>query len=78
MRSPDDIIYDTMSRARLYNNLAIARHIGLTRQTLARKRKYPCTFTAGEISSLARLFVWTDSELVEFVKGCEGKSIGSR
>ncbi len=72
MRSPDDIIYDTMSRAKLHDNLAIARRIGLTRQTLARKRKYPSTFTGGEISALAKLFVWSDSELVEFVKGCEG------
>ena len=72
MRSPDDIIYDTMSRAKLHDNLAIARRIGLTRQTLARKRKHPSTFTGGEISSLAKLLVWSDSELIEFVKGCEG------
>lgn len=71
MRSPDELIDSTKYRAKIPNNSELARRIGLTRQTLARKRKYPSTFTGGEILALAKLLVWTDQELAEFTRGCK-------
>lgn len=71
LKSPTDIIADSGGIA-LNTNLAIAKRIGLTRQTLTRKRKYPSTFTAGEVYSLAKLFNWTDQQIAEFIRGCRG------
>ena len=72
MRSPDEMIDSTKYRAKLPDNTAIAKRLGLSRQTLARKRKHPSTFTGGEITSLAKLLAWTDQELTEFTRGCKG------
>ena len=70
-RSPDQVIDSTKYRAQLTTNTAIAKRLGMLRQTLAHKRKYPSTFTGGEIESMADLFNWSDAEIGEFIRGCK-------
>lgn len=71
MRSPDEMLDSTKYRAGIKTNQGIAERIGLKRQTLAHKRKYPGTFTASEIVALSMLLGWSDEELLEFIRGCK-------
>ena len=70
--SPTEIIESTKSRAKISNNTQLAERIGLLRQTLAHKRKYPYTFTGADIAALQKLLNWNDEEVGAFVKGCKG------
>lgn len=70
-KSPDAIIESTKYRVQLKTNTALAKRLGMLRQTLAHKRKYPSTFTGGEIESMASLLRWSDEEIGEFIRGCK-------
>lgn len=70
--SPTEIIESTKSRAKIENNTQLAERMGLMRQTLAHKRKYPYTFTGGDIASLQKLLLWNAEETGAFVRGCKG------
>lgn len=70
-RSPSDIIDATKYRGGCRTNSEIARRLGMIRQTFSHKRKYPYTFTGGEIASMADLFIWTDEETGSFIRGCK-------
>ena len=70
MRTPDDVIDSTKYRAKIRTTKSMAERLGMIRQTLAHKRKYPGTFTGSEIKAMAKLFNWTDEEIAEFIRGC--------
>ena len=67
--SPDDVIESTKYRAKCKTNASLAERLGMIRQTLAHKRKYPGTFTASEIMAMAKLLNWSDEEIATFIRG---------
>lgn len=66
---PDVVIAVGMAKNKIYTNTELAKRTGMIRQTLAHKRKYPSTFTGGEIASLAKLLKWTDEDIAQFIRG---------
>lgn len=69
MREPNVVIAVGMANNKINTNTELADRIGMVRQTLSHKRKYPSTFTGGEIGSLAKTLKWTDEEIAEFIRG---------
>lgn len=65
------MIESTKYRAKLKTNKDIADRLGMIRQTLSHKRKYPSTFTCGEVLAMAKLFGWNNDEIGEFISGCK-------
>lgn len=68
IQDADMIIRVGMARNRIATNSELSKRIGLVRQTLSHKRKYPSTFTGGEIASLTKILKWTDEELGNFIR----------
>ena len=66
---PDVVIAVGMARTKIQTNAELAKRIGLVRQTLSHKRKYPSTFTGGEISSMARILNWSNDDISDFIRG---------
>lgn len=71
--NPSEVIDSTRWRIKCKTDSQLADRLGMVRQTFAHKRKYPSTFTGGEIAALAKLLSWSAEEIEEFVKGCGGK-----
>ena len=67
--SSDDVIDSTKYRAKCKNNTMLAERLGMIRQTLAHKRKYPGTFTVSEVMAMAELLNWSDEEIATFIRG---------
>lgn len=68
-RTPDNVIDSTKYRAGIKTNKQLAERIGLIPQTLSHKRKYPSTFTGGDIATLSKLLSWSDEEIATFIRG---------
>lgn len=66
---PDVVIAVGMAKNKIETNKELAKRIGLVRQTLSHKRKYPSTFTGGEIASLAKTLNWSNEDISNFIRG---------
>ena len=73
MDTPKDVIDSTRYRAKCMTNTALAKQIGMVRQTLSHKIKYPGTFTGYEISDIAQVLNWSDQEIAGFIRGIRCK-----
>lgn len=72
MTEAKSIIKQYMAKIRLEHDCELANEIGLTKQSLSRKLRYPRTFSWYEVGALAKLFNWSNEELGEFVRSVYG------
>lgn len=68
-KKPTDLIDSTKYRACIKTDKDLAARMGMLRQTLSHKRKFPGTFTGYEVCDLAKLLDWKDKEIAAFIRG---------
>ena len=72
MTEATSILKQNMARLRITHDYELAKEIGITKQSLSRKLKYPRTFSWYEVGAMAKLFNWSNEELGEFVRSVYG------
>lgn len=69
MNTCEVLIRESMATLKIRTMKDLAGRLGMVRQTLAYRLKYPQTFVGSEINAMVKLFNWSDEQITRFVRG---------